>query len=114
MKIPGALGQQFKKLGTEAKFLSPQEFASFIADENRRLAAIIRASGVKGSEGGRDMHGFERSSNLSCAVISFPPHPEERPPKSGCPDFGDQRVEIGNSRFRWASRRMDARHALTS
>ena len=39
---------KFKKLGAEAKFLTPQEVGAFIADENRRLAAIIRASGVKG------------------------------------------------------------------
>jgi tripartite-type tricarboxylate transporter receptor subunit TctC len=39
---------KFRKLGAEAKFLSPQEFAAFIAEENKRMAAIIRASGVKG------------------------------------------------------------------
>jgi hypothetical protein len=39
---------KLKKRGAEAAFLSPQEFASFIADENRHLTAIIRASGVKG------------------------------------------------------------------
>ena len=38
---------KFRKLGAEAKFLAPQEFAAFIAEENKRMAAIIRASGVK-------------------------------------------------------------------
>jgi hypothetical protein len=45
-------------------------------------------------------------------VNEIEPHPEERAPKSGLPDFGTQgRIEIGNSRFRLrASRRMDALH----
>jgi len=45
---PGNDRQVSGKLGAEAKFVSPQEFGAFIADENRRLTAIIRASGVKG------------------------------------------------------------------
>jgi tripartite-type tricarboxylate transporter receptor subunit TctC len=40
--------ERFRALGAEAKFLSPQEFGAFIAAEQQRLAAIIRASGVKG------------------------------------------------------------------
>ncbi len=39
---------RFAKLGAESRFMSPQEFADFIADENHRIAAVIRASGVKG------------------------------------------------------------------
>jgi tripartite-type tricarboxylate transporter receptor subunit TctC len=40
--------ERFGRLGAEAKFLSPQEFGAFIAEEQQRLAAIIRASGVHG------------------------------------------------------------------
>jgi tripartite-type tricarboxylate transporter receptor subunit TctC len=40
---------KFEKLGAEAKFLSPEEFAAFIADENRRMTDIVRAAGVKGN-----------------------------------------------------------------
>jgi tripartite-type tricarboxylate transporter receptor subunit TctC len=47
LKSP-AMMEKFKKLGAEARFPTPPEFAAFVADENRRLAAIIRASGVKG------------------------------------------------------------------
>lgn len=47
LKSPDMI-DKFKKLGAEAKFLSPAEFAAFIADENRRSAAIIRAAGVTG------------------------------------------------------------------
>jgi tripartite-type tricarboxylate transporter receptor subunit TctC len=47
LKSP-AMIDKFKKLGAEARFPTPPEFAAFVADENRRLAAIIRASGVKG------------------------------------------------------------------
>jgi hypothetical protein len=35
-------------VGADATFLSPQEFGAFIADEQQCLAAIIRASGVRG------------------------------------------------------------------
>ena len=47
LKSP-TMTEKFKKLGAEARFPTPPEFAAFVADENRRLAAIIRASGVKG------------------------------------------------------------------
>jgi tripartite-type tricarboxylate transporter receptor subunit TctC len=39
---------KFKRLGAEAKFMSAEEFGAFIADENRRLGAVVRASGMKG------------------------------------------------------------------
>jgi hypothetical protein len=39
--------EKFRKLGAEAKFPSSQEFGAFIAEENRRLAAIVRAAGVR-------------------------------------------------------------------
>ena len=38
---------KFRKLGAEAKFTSPQEFAAFIASEHDRIGAIVRASGAK-------------------------------------------------------------------
>jgi tripartite-type tricarboxylate transporter receptor subunit TctC len=40
--------ERFRNLGAEAKFLTPQEFGTFIAEEHQRLGAIIRASGVRG------------------------------------------------------------------
>jgi tripartite-type tricarboxylate transporter receptor subunit TctC len=46
LKSP-AMVDKFEKLGAEAKFPTPSEFAAYIADENKRLAAIIRAAGVK-------------------------------------------------------------------
>src|SRR5712671_5564432 len=57
-----------------------------------------------------------RDSARAAAVQHLQPHPEERAPKSGLPDFGTQRrIEIGNSRFRLrASRRMDARYGLAA
>jgi tripartite-type tricarboxylate transporter receptor subunit TctC len=48
LKSPGMI-DKFSKLGAEAKFLSPEQFAAFIADENRRMADIARAAGVKGN-----------------------------------------------------------------
>ena len=47
LKSPDMI-DRFAKLGAEPRFMSPQEFADFIADENQRIAAVIRASGVKG------------------------------------------------------------------
>jgi len=47
LKSPDMI-ERFGKLGAEARFLSPQEFGAFIAEEQKRLAAIIRASGVRG------------------------------------------------------------------
>jgi tripartite-type tricarboxylate transporter receptor subunit TctC len=47
LKLPEMI-ETFKKLGAEARFLSQQEFADFIADDSRRTAAIIRAAGAKG------------------------------------------------------------------
>ena len=35
------------KLGAEAKFATPEEFAAFIIDEAQRLGAVIRSAGVK-------------------------------------------------------------------
>jgi tripartite-type tricarboxylate transporter receptor subunit TctC len=40
--------EKLDKLGAEAVFLSPAQFAGFIADENRRIAAIIRGAGAAG------------------------------------------------------------------
>src|SRR5262245_7712378 len=42
------LQDKFAKLGAEARFLSQDEFASFIASEAERLGTIIRTSGAKG------------------------------------------------------------------
>jgi tripartite-type tricarboxylate transporter receptor subunit TctC len=39
---------KFAKLGAEARFLSQDEFSSFIATEAERLGTIIRTSGAKG------------------------------------------------------------------
>jgi tripartite-type tricarboxylate transporter receptor subunit TctC len=46
LKSP-AMADTFQKLGAEARFPTPSEFAAYIADENKRLAGIIRAAGVK-------------------------------------------------------------------
>jgi tripartite-type tricarboxylate transporter receptor subunit TctC len=40
--------ERFATLGAEAQFPSAQEFGTFIAEEQQRLAAIIRAAGVHG------------------------------------------------------------------
>jgi tripartite-type tricarboxylate transporter receptor subunit TctC len=40
--------EKFKKLGADASFSSPEEFATFITAENQRLGDIIRISGAKG------------------------------------------------------------------
>jgi tripartite-type tricarboxylate transporter receptor subunit TctC len=37
----------FAKFSAEAKTLSPQEFAAFIADEAPKWAALVKASGAK-------------------------------------------------------------------
>jgi tripartite-type tricarboxylate transporter receptor subunit TctC len=42
-----AMVEKFQKLGAEAKFPTTGEFMAFVTDEYRRLAAIIRASGMK-------------------------------------------------------------------
>lgn len=39
---------KFTKLGAEARFPSRAAFAAFIAEDNRRIAAVIHAAGVKG------------------------------------------------------------------
>jgi tripartite-type tricarboxylate transporter receptor subunit TctC len=41
------MASRFRKLGAEARFLSPEEFAAFIAAENQRLGDIIRTSGTR-------------------------------------------------------------------
>jgi len=46
LKTP-EMADTFKKLGAEARFPTPQEFAAFIAEDNRRTAAVVRAAGVK-------------------------------------------------------------------
>jgi tripartite-type tricarboxylate transporter receptor subunit TctC len=47
LKSPDMI-DKFRKLGAEARFSTQQEFAAFIAEDSRRIAAIIRASGIKG------------------------------------------------------------------
>jgi tripartite-type tricarboxylate transporter receptor subunit TctC len=47
LKSPEVM-ERFAKLGAEARFPSAQAFGAFIADEQQRLAAIIRAAGVRG------------------------------------------------------------------
>jgi tripartite-type tricarboxylate transporter receptor subunit TctC len=47
LKSPDMIAK-FKTLGAEAKFVSPQEMTAFIAEESRRSADIIRATGVRG------------------------------------------------------------------
>jgi tripartite-type tricarboxylate transporter receptor subunit TctC len=41
------LAERMSKLGAEVRFPSQEEFAAFIAAENRRLGDLIRAAGVK-------------------------------------------------------------------
>jgi tripartite-type tricarboxylate transporter receptor subunit TctC len=47
LKSPDMM-DKFRKLGAEARFPSQQEFSAFIAEDGRRIAAVLRASGVKG------------------------------------------------------------------
>ena len=42
------LDEAYTKLGAEARFPTRAEFAAFIAENNRRIAAVIHAAGVKG------------------------------------------------------------------
>jgi len=70
---------KFKKRGTEAKFLSPQEFASFIAGENRRMTAITRVSGVEGNDGGTR---YARTPTIPGPVASHDGGREISPPSS--------------------------------
>jgi tripartite-type tricarboxylate transporter receptor subunit TctC len=45
---PPEMADKLAKLGAEVRFPGRREFADFIAEDNRRIAAIIRASGIKG------------------------------------------------------------------